>query len=202
MTACCLSTLRDWGHTDCPQLASPARGAGTIIEQSAVPAGASLTQRPPRAICPRLLEGHGSAAQPAVSTSPRTAWGSPGERPGESISHGDGSPNRNFLRFLASLREKPSHRPQRPLQTFLPCPGLASPLARPLCGFWRCHAPSWTWALRRGPPPSLCPPSLTPLPTPSIFWSLDLAQCPPHLPPEPGPPPPVPRPSLHSRPGL
>lgn len=91
-----------------------------------------------------------------------------------------------------------SHRPRRPLQTFfLPWPG--EPSGQTALRFWRCHAHSWTWVLHPGPPPSLCPPSLPP---PAIFWLLGPCTVLPHLPSEPGPTPPAPRPSPHSCPGL
>ncbi|CAD7688481.1 unnamed protein product [Nyctereutes procyonoides] len=190
MTACCLSTLRDWGHTDGRQLAFLARGAGAIqwVERSVGPAGASLTQRPPLGhvpqCCPREPGKQGQQHSPLQASALRSPQDSlvgvlvPTHLlPQQQVS---GPCPTKLLRPPASPGGKAGlvHEPQAPEASPNLLPALPCPLARPPCGLWRCHAHSWTWVLRPGLPPSLChlPTHLTTLPCLLAPWTL---QCPP-----------------------
>ncbi|XP_023111896.2 translation initiation factor IF-2-like isoform X2 [Felis catus] len=86
MTACCLSTLRDWGHTDCPQPTFPVRTPPRMVTQPLPqPRGRWSWHKAP-GHCPphpHPAGGPGRPGGPCIPLSPPEETQALGPAPGE-----------------------------------------------------------------------------------------------------------------------
>ncbi|XP_058596458.1 uncharacterized protein LOC131517832 [Neofelis nebulosa] len=89
MTACCLSTLRDWGHTDCPQATFPVRTPPRMVTQPLPQPRGRRSWHKAHGHCPPHPDpagGPGRPGGPCIPLSPpeeTQAWDQPPERPAE-----------------------------------------------------------------------------------------------------------------------